>query len=147
MKLLPIQQTRLDNAHFIGNPDCEPGLSMTIDFFNRVGYVPPWIGYFVELDGKLVGSAAFKGQPKAGRVEIAYGTFPAYQNRGVGTEVCKQLVRLALQADPLVTVTARTLPEESYSTHILRKNKFICLGTVWDEEDGDVWEWAYQSRA
>jgi RimJ/RimL family protein N-acetyltransferase len=72
----------------------------------------------------LVGSAAFKGKPKEGRVEIAYGVFPHYQNQGIGTEICGQLVLLALETDPTVIVTARTLPEENYSTRILRKNNF-----------------------
>jgi len=35
------------------------------------------------------------------------------------------------------------LPEESYSTRILKKNGFVHLGTIWDDDDGDVWEWEY----
>ncbi len=145
MILLPIQKTLEENAPFLAIPDCQPGLSATIDFFNRVGYVPPWIGYFAQLNGKPVGGAAFKGKPKDGRVEIAYGTFPSYQRQGIGTEMCRQLVSVALQADPTVKITARTLPEESYSTRILQTNNFVCSGTIWDEEDGDVWEWEYQN--
>lgn len=147
IQLLPIHKTLSENQHFLAYPDCEPGLAMTVSFFNRVGYTPPWIGYFAELDGNLVGSCAFKGKPKGGRVEIAYGTFPAYQHQGIGAELCRQLVQLALTTDPTITVTARTLPEESYSTRILRKNGFVCLGTVWEEEDGDVWEWMYKYAA
>ena len=143
MNLLPISQTLAENAQFLNHPDCEPGLQLTIEFFNKIGYNPPWIGYYAQLDGNLVGGCAFKGKPKNGRVEIAYGTFPQYQHQGVGVEMCRQLVLLALEADPTVTVTARTLPEESYSTRILRKNGFVHLGIIWDDEDGDVWEWEY----
>ena len=143
MILLPIRQTLSENAQFLNHPDCEPGLSMTIEFFDKIGYNPPWIGYYAQLNGNLVGGCAFKGKPKNGRVEIAYGTFPQYQHQGVGAEMCKQLLQLALKTDPAVTVTARTLPEESYSTRILRKNGFVHLGTIWDDDDGDVWEWEY----
>lgn len=143
MNLLPIHPTLSENTQFLNHPDCEPGLSMTVEFFNKIGYTPPWIGYFVQLDDALVGSAAFKGKPKDGRVEIAYGVFPQYQQQGVGTEICRELVFLAKKTDPAVTVTARTLPEENYSTRILRKNGFVHLGTIWDEEDGDVWEWEF----
>jgi [ribosomal protein S5]-alanine N-acetyltransferase len=40
---------------------------------------------------------------------------------------------------------ARTLMEENYSTRILRKNGFECLGIVNDPDDGDVWEWEYKA--
>ena len=146
MKLLPIHQTLAENDQFLNHPDLELGLPMTIEFFGKIGYDPPWIGYVAQLDDSLVGSAAFKGKPKNGRVEIAYGVFPQYQQKGIGTEICKQLVSLALQTDPTVTVTARTLPEPNYSTRILQKNDFVHLGTVWDEEDGDVWEWEYRGK-
>lgn len=145
MKLIPIQQTLQENTQFLNHADIEPGLSMTVDYFNKIGYEPPWIGYFAQLDDTLVGSAAFKGKPKNGRVEIAYGTFDSYQRQGIGTEICRQLVLLAQQADPDVIITARTLPEENYSTCILRKNGFVCQGTVWDDDDGNVWEWKYQA--
>ncbi len=144
MELLPVSKTLADNERFINEPACHPGLDMTIDFFDRIGYNPPWIGYFVLEQGRLVGAAAFKGRIGTGPVEVAYATFDAYQNQGIGREICRQLVLLALATDPTVRITARTLPEENYSTRILRKNGFVCLGTIWDDEDGEVWEWEYE---
>lgn len=143
MMLRPILPTLPENAHFVSKPYAESILSGTIDFFNKIGYNPPWIGYFVQIGDDLVGGAAFKGKPINGRVEIAYGVEPNYQHQGIGTAICWQLVELALQTDATVTVTARTLPEENYSTRILAKNNFVFCGTVWDEEDGEVWEWEY----
>ena len=143
LDLVPIQRTAAENLLFAQHPDCEPGLSMTIEFFEKVGYVPPWIGYFARLGDELVGSAAFKGKPREGKVEIAYGVFPRFQNQGIGGELCRSLVRLALQTDPAIIVTARTLPEMNYSSRLLQRNGFVCLGTVWDEDDGGVWEWQY----
>lgn len=144
MELLPIKKTKEENQDFSDHPDCGETIEFTIDFFNRIGYTPPWIGYYAQQDGKLVGSCAFKGAPKNGKVEIAYGTFLSYQKQGVASEMCRQLVLISLQTNPSVIVTARTLPEENFSTKVLRKNGFRCLGTVWDEEDGEVWEWEYQ---
>jgi RimJ/RimL family protein N-acetyltransferase len=119
---------------------------MCIDFYKRVGFNPPWVCYYVQLDGQLVAAAAFKGKPVNNKVEIAYGTFPQYQNRGIGSKIADTLVRLSLKTDPSVIITARTLPEENYSARILRKNNFKLLGTIIDEEDGEVWEWEYQPR-
>lgn len=144
MELVPVKQYLHENDVFTGNPDCLETLDMTIDFFNRIGYNPPWIGYLASLNGELVGAGAFKGKPVNNKVEIAYGTFPRFQNQGIGTQIANALVQLSLQTDPSVIITARTLPEENYSARILRKSNFILTGTITDPDDGEVWEWVYQ---
>ena len=143
MELLPIQERLHANKAFVENPDCQDSLYMCIDFYKRVGFNPPWICYYVQMDGKLVAAAAFKGKPVNNKVEIAYGTFPAHQQQGIGTQIANTLVQLSLKTDPSVIITARTLPEENYSVRILRKNNFKLLGTIMDDEDGEVWEWEY----
>jgi len=143
MQLLTIYPTAEENRQFIDNPLCKDTIYMCIDFYKRVGFNPPWLCYYVESDGEIIGSAAFKGQPVDGKVEIAYGTMKLHQRKGVATAICKILVDLALQTDPIVIVTARTMPEPNFSTRVLQKNNFIFNGTVADPEDGDVWEWVY----
>jgi ribosomal-protein-alanine N-acetyltransferase len=138
-----IKERLEDNVEFINNPACEESLAMSVQFYARVGYSLPWVGYYAFIDGKVVGSGGFKGRPIGGQVEIAYGTQATYRQQGIGTEICRILVRLALQTDPTVIVTARTLPQENYSTHILLKNNFIKKGDVIDPDDGMVWEWKY----
>jgi len=146
IELIPILPSLKENLAFVNNPDCADTLQMTIDFYKVVGYNPPWIGYYARSDNILVGSAAFKGKPINNKVEIAYGTMSRYRNKGIGTEICKSLVLLAQSIDPHVTITARTLPQENYSTKILKKNDFKLLGMVWDKEDGNVWEWEYEGK-
>lgn len=146
MKLLPIKEKLEDNEAFINNPLCAETLPMTIDFYKRVGFVQPWIGYYAEENGNIIGCAGFKGKPVNETIEIAYGTFEQYQKQGKGTEMCKQLVQLSLSTDPSIRITARTLPEENFSTSILKKNNFILMGVVNDPEDGDVWEWVYRNK-
>jgi ribosomal-protein-alanine N-acetyltransferase len=144
MKLLPIKEHLHENKEFAGNADCSNSIGMCIDFYKKVGFNPPWICYYVQLDGSLVGGAAFKGKPANSRVEIAYVTFPQYQQKGIGTRMADTLVQLSLKTDPSVTITARTLAEENFSTRILRKNNFKLLGIIMDDEDGEVWEWEYE---
>lgn len=144
LEFLPVKERLEENEEFVIHPDCQDSIFMTIEYYKSIGFSPPWIGYYVADNGVLVGVAAFKGRPKFGRVEIAYGTFPKFQNQGIGARICRQLVALGLQTDPSVKITARTLPEENYSTRILRKNGFAFLGKVWDEDDGNVWEWEFQ---
>lgn len=146
MELLPIKKTLEENQEFLAQPDCRDNIYMSVDFYERKGFNPPWIGYFAQVDGKLVGGVGFKGKPQAGKVEIGYGTFPPYQQQGFGTEMCRRLVVLALETDPAIRVMARTLPENYGSAAILKKNNFELLGTVYDEEDGDVWEWEFKGQ-
>ncbi len=144
MRLLPIKRTLSENEVFANNPLCTETLNMCIEFYKRVGFNPPWICYYAEENGELIGSGAFKGRPVDHTVEISYGTMDNYRQKGIGTRICKHLVELSLATDPSVRITARTLPEHNYSTRILEKNNFILLGSVNDPEDGDVWEWEYK---
>ncbi len=145
-KLIPIAQLVDDNQQFVSNPLCQESIYATIDFYKRVGFAPPWIGYYAEQGGLLVGCAAFKGAPINGTVEIAYGTFEEFQKQGVATLICKKLVELAQQTDKTIRISARTLPEKNYSTRVLEKNEFVLLGMVEDPEDGNVWEWEFKGK-
>jgi ribosomal-protein-alanine N-acetyltransferase len=144
MYLVPIAEQIEDNKEFVDNPLCRESIYMTVDFFKKVGYKIPWIGYYAKQNEIVVGSAAFKGPPKNGVVEIAYGTFEPHRQKGIGTEICRLLVQLALKTNTAVKITARTLPQRNFSTKILEKNEFEFAGIVNDPEDGDVWEWVYQ---
>lgn len=144
MELIPIKERLEENEEFTSNPLCHESIYATIEFYKKVGFAPPWIGYYAKQNDDLLGAAGFKGQPVNGTVEISYGTFEKYRKQGIGTEICKQLVDLSLKTNPSIRITARTLPEKNFSTRILEKNAFECIGMVNDPEDGDVWEWEYQ---
>ena len=146
MTLLPIDVDVSLNSKFKGNPECEAILCVYPDYYERVGYNKPWIGYFATVDGnEIIGCGGYKGKPREGKIEIAYGTFKNFEGKGFGTEICRQLVLLSLQTDPSIRITARTLMEINASTTILKRNGFECLGVVYDEEDGDVWEWEFKN--
>jgi [ribosomal protein S5]-alanine N-acetyltransferase len=146
MKFLPIEINDQDNEKFKNNPECKIILDVFQEHYKKVGFMKPWIAYFVSDDtDEIVGGGGFKGQPKNGNVEIAYGTFKNFEGKGVGTEICKQLVNLAIQTDPAIKITARTLPENGPSIRILEINGFKCVGKVIDEEDGEVLEWVFMT--
>lgn len=144
MKFVPVEFNEDLNKAFLNNPDCLDFLSVYPEFYKKVGFNKPWIGYFVIDDTyEIIACAGFKGKPQNGKVEIAYGTFFKNEGRGIATEVCRQLILMALNTDKNIIITARTLPEANASTTILKKNGFSFLGTIWDEDDGNVWEWQY----
>ena len=144
MELIPVKEHIEENKIFADDPDYRESVYMSVDFYKRIGFNPPWICYYARLEGQLVGCAGYKGKPVNNRVEIAYGVFPQYQNKGIGTLIAKTLVDLALKTDANLIITARTLAEENFSTKILKRNQFKFLGNVFDEEDGELWEWEYE---
>ena len=79
--------------------------------------------------------------------DITFNTFKNFEGQGIGTEICRQLVLLSLKTDPSIRITARTLIENNASTIILKRNGFEFVGTVYDDEDGDVWEWEYRNNS
>jgi RimJ/RimL family protein N-acetyltransferase len=144
MIFLPIDLNEINNNQYRNNPDCIEVLVFYPVYYAMVGYSPPWIGYFVSLDGKeVVGCAGYKGRPKDGAVEISYATFKKYEGQGIATETCRKLVELAKQTDPGLIIKARTLMEENASVKLLRRNGFAFKGIVFDEDDGNVWEWVF----
>jgi RimJ/RimL family protein N-acetyltransferase len=125
MQFLPIDIEQAKNNLFADNPECTPVIQAMEAYYRKVGFNKPWIGYFASIDGEeIVGVAGYKGKPTDGKIEIAYGTFKGYEGKGIGTEICRHLVLLALQTDPDVRITSRTLQEGHASMAILIKNGF-----------------------
>jgi len=146
MELIPVKESLEENEEFADNPLCQEATYMTIEFYKKIGFVYPWIGYFVKQYGKWVGSGGFKGKPINGVIEIAYGVFEPYRKQGIGTGICKELLDLAIRTDPGIRIIARTLVEENFSGRILKKNNFRFAGLVNDPEDGTVCEWVFKGN-
>ena len=126
--------------------DCQMLLKSYEEYYPKIGYNLPWVGYFVVRETQIVGSCGFTGQPKEGKVEIAYWTFKEYEGQGIASNSCKELVLISQQHDPTIIITAKTAPEYNASTKILEKNGFIFTEIVQDEEIGDAWLWTLQEK-
>jgi [ribosomal protein S5]-alanine N-acetyltransferase len=143
LKLVPFdRQGRVVEPEIPLSPLAEDVCAQMAPLFQVNGYVPPWIGYLALLKGQWVGTCAFKSPPSEGRVEIAYFTFPEFENRGIATQMAKGLIEASAKADSSVKVFAQTLPVENSSNHILKKLGFKFMGMVFHPEDGNVWEWS-----
>jgi [ribosomal protein S5]-alanine N-acetyltransferase len=116
-------------------------LAGTAMLYRESGFEPPWIGYVVVDGGQCVGICAFKCAPCDGRVELAYFTFPGHEGQGLATRMCRELVTMALIAEPGMTIAAQTLPEHNASTRVLEKAGFRWHSEFEHPEDGLVWEW------
>ena len=146
IQLISIDVDPSKNIRFVPNPHCMEILKVYPEYYKKVGYNQPWIGYFVTEDGiEIIGACGYKGKPKDGKIEIAYGTFKKYEGKGIGSEMCLQLVLLSLKTNPSIRIMARTLEDNYKSIKVLKKNRFECIGKVQDEDDGEVLEWEYKS--
>jgi RimJ/RimL family protein N-acetyltransferase len=142
LELIAITETgELARAVAATPPIAAEVVEATTQLYRAVGYEPPWVGYLAVEDGTCVGTCGFKSPPQNNLVEIAYFTFPGHESRGVATRMASELIRLALDKMPAVTVAAQTLPEENASTSVLKKLRFRLVSTVEHPEDGPVWEW------
>jgi [ribosomal protein S5]-alanine N-acetyltransferase len=142
MRLFPIQLGGVISEG-IGQLSAEADgvLAATSELYDSTGYTPPWICYVAIVNDMVVGTCGFKGPPIQGRVEIAYFTFPAYEGKGIASQMARQLVSIARDADSQVLVAAQTLPERNASHRVLEKLGFSCVGSLEHPEDGTVLEW------
>jgi len=143
MKLIlaPITLNENKDNELYASDDCQLLLTMWNDFYPVIGYNLPWVGYFIKENDQVVGSCAFTGKPQNNRIEISYWTFKEHEGKGIASWACKELVRIALEKQPNLLITAKTAPEKNASTAILEKNGFTFTGIVQDDEIGDAWEW------
>ncbi len=121
-------------------------LEMYDQFYHKVGYHFPWVGYLIVGDDKVLGSCGFTGKPVNSQVEIAYWTFKENEGRGIASFACRELLSIAKKEDASLIITAKTAPQHNASTHILEKNGFEYRRVVQDEEIGDAWLWVCKKQ-
>jgi [ribosomal protein S5]-alanine N-acetyltransferase len=144
MKLHPIYISEDQTQTIYSNPTCQELFKIYTDYYQKIGFNPPWIGYFIVRDNQIVGTCSFTGQPLDQKIEIAYYTFKEFEGQGIASFACRELISISKTADPQVIITAKTAPQHNHSTKILERNGFEFSGIVKDEEIGEAWEWVYK---
>jgi hypothetical protein len=95
-------------------------------------------------DHQVVGTCGFQGPVRAGRVEIAFWTFPPFEGRGWATSMTRALVARAFADPDVQTVVAHTLPERSPAASVLTANGLVRVQSRRRDESGKrgrVWRW------
>ena len=139
LKIININEDRTNEIY--SSTDCQQVITSMEEYYPKIGFNKPWVGYFVFKSNQVVGTGGFIGQPKDGKVEIAYYTFKEFEGQGIATYTCKALIAISHNTDSTITITAKTAPEHNASTKILQKNNFEFTEVVQDEEIGDAWLW------
>ena len=127
------------------NPQLDPFLRQaaeaTLTHQAETGAPPPWTGYFAREGENWVGICAFVGRPRDGAVEIAYGTAPGHEGRGIASAMAGWLVARAFGEAEVRAVVANTAPQRNASTRILERHGFVRDGVIQDAEIGEAWHW------
>ncbi len=146
MKLIPLDLEADTSDEMYASEDCQSLFKVYEEYYPKIGFHIPWIGYFVVKNEQVVGCCGFKGQPNDGKVEISYWTFQAFEGQGIASFSCKELISISQKTDPNISIIATTAPENNASTKILEHNNFKFSGIVQDHEIGDAWLWIYGSN-
>ncbi len=141
MELKTIELNVDQSKEIYASTNCQQLINSMNNYYPKIGFNKPWVGYFAFKDNQVVGTGGFTGQPKHGTVEIAYWTFQEFEGQGVASFVCKELITIAKATQPGIIITAKTAPEHNASTKILQNNRFTFTEIVRDDEIGDAWLW------
>jgi len=147
ISLVPIDRDGTPRAYGGALPEVTAAVfRQTAALYEKVGFEEPWICYLALANSTPVGTCGFTSPPRAGRVEIAYGSFPGFEGRGFATAMAGQLVGMARREGSSVVVTAQTLPARNASHRVLEKLGFRHVATLDHPEDGTVWEWQLDQK-
>jgi len=82
-----------------------------------------------KVDNVMIGDLCFQGEPdKNGEIEIGYGTYEGFQNKGYMTEAVSGLIGWSKKQSNINSIYAETLKNNKASFSILEKNNFIKIG-------------------
>jgi predicted acetyltransferase len=80
-----------------------------------------------KTENRVIGDLCFMGEPNdKGEIEIGYGTYPDYQNKGFMTEAVAETIKWIKKDQPAVTsIIAFTRNDNPASYAVLKKNEFV----------------------
>jgi RimJ/RimL family protein N-acetyltransferase len=82
-----------------------------------------------KTENKMVGDLCIVGEPNAnGEIEIGYGTYEEFQNKGFMTEVVHVIIEWAKTQVKVKSIIASTDKTNTASFKVLEKNGFIKTG-------------------
>jgi [ribosomal protein S5]-alanine N-acetyltransferase len=144
MELKAIELNVDQSLEIYASAECRQVIDAMSDYYPKIGFNKPWIGYFAFNNNRVVGTGGFTGPPKGGKIEIAYWTFKEFEGQGVASFVCKELIAIAKTTSHDIIITAKTAPEHNASSKVLQNNGFTFTEIVKDDEIGDAWLWTLE---
>lgn len=83
----------------------------------------------LQPENRMVGDLCFIGEPSsAGELEIGYGTYEAFRQKGYMTEAVEALIEWAKKQAGVRSIIASTEKNNAASYRVLLKNRFVQSG-------------------
>ncbi|MDD5363288.1 MAG: GNAT family protein [Ignavibacteria bacterium] len=80
-------------------------------------------------ENKMIGDLCIIGEPNAdGEIEIGYGTYDEFQNKGFMTEIVNGIIEWTKSQPNVKSIIASTDKTNPASSRVLEKNNFIKTG-------------------
>jgi [ribosomal protein S5]-alanine N-acetyltransferase len=115
------------------SPELKEALEQTIlpnvaDETKNYLYSTIWT-IMLKAENKMVGDLCFVGEPNlAGEIEIGYGTYDEFRNKGFMTEAVGGMIKWAEKQPDILSIIAGTDKTNIASFTILEKNNFVKSG-------------------
>ena len=94
-----------------------------------------------KVENKMIGDFCINGEPnKNGEIEIGYGTYEEFQNRGYMTEIVSGIIEWAKKQSIVKLIIASTDKINIASVKVLEKNGFTKVG-----ETDTLFNWKLES--
>lgn len=82
-----------------------------------------------KIDNKMIGDLLIVGEPNSeGEIEIGYGTYDEFQNKGFMGEIVNGIVKWTKEQPIVKSIIASTNKTNIASFKVLQKNMFIQIG-------------------
>jgi len=83
----------------------------------------------LKAENKMVGDLCIIGEPNEdGEIEIGYGTYDEFRNKGFMTEIVQGIIQWAKTQPKVKSVIASTDKTNTASFKVLEKNRFVKIG-------------------
>lgn len=90
-----------------------------------------------KTENKMIGDLCIVGEPNSnGEIEIGYGTYEEFQNKGFMTEIVSGIITWIKTQAIVKSIIASTEKTNTASSKVLEKNNFIKIG-----ETGTLFYW------
>ncbi|UOX33007.1 GNAT family N-acetyltransferase [Flavobacterium sediminilitoris] len=82
-----------------------------------------------KADNKIIGDLCIIGEPNTnGEIEIGYGTYDEFQNKGFMTEIVSGMIKWTKTQSSVKSILASTDKTNTASFKVLERNNFIKVG-------------------
>ncbi len=96
-----------------------------------------------KAENKMVGDLCFYGEPDAdGQIEIGYGTYEEFQNKGFMTEAVMGIIDWVKTQNEVKSIIASTNKSNAASYKVLEKNNFLKTG-----ESETLYHWKLEIKS